>query len=133
MRRGLDDLWSGIAARSIVVAKELTPGLTVQLDREHIVGLVSEQGTRTSHAAILAHSIGIPAVFGVPDAVERIVQGRTVVVDGSRGTVLLDPTAEELAEAQGREARLKTREATASDRLSRRLQVILRPTCVGPC
>ena len=68
------------------------------------MGLVSEQGTRTSHAAILAHSIGIPAVFGVPDAVERITHGRTVVVDGSRGTVLLDPTAEELAEAQGREA-----------------------------
>lgn len=104
MRRGFDDLWSGIAARSIVVAKELTPGLTVQLDREHIVGLVSEQGTRTSHAAILAHSIGIPAVFGVPDAVERIIHGRTVVLDGSRGTVLLDPTADELAEAQAREA-----------------------------
>jgi phosphotransferase system enzyme I (PtsI) len=104
MRRGLADLWGGLAERSIVVAKDLTPGLTVQLDREHIVGLVSEHGTRTSHAAILAHSIGIPAVFGVPDAVERIAHGRTIVVDGARGTVLLDPTPEELAEAQAREA-----------------------------
>jgi phosphotransferase system enzyme I (PtsI) len=104
MRRDAHDLWAGIAARSVVVARELTPGLTVQLDREHVVGLVSEQGTRTSHAAILAHSIGIPAVFGVPDAVERIAQGRTVVVDGSRGTVLLAPTPEELAGAQAREA-----------------------------
>jgi phosphotransferase system enzyme I (PtsI) len=104
MRRGIDDLWGGIEARSIVVAKELTPGLTVQLDREHVIGLVSEQGTRTSHAAILAHSIGIPAVFGVPGAVDRIAAGHTVVVDGSRGTVLLDPTPEELAEAQAHEA-----------------------------
>ena len=48
----------------IVVAHELSPGLTVQLDREHVVGLVSEEGTRTAHAAILAHSLGIPAVMG---------------------------------------------------------------------
>ena len=48
----------------IVVAHELSPGLTVQLDREHVVGLISEEGTRTSHAAILAHSLGIPTVDG---------------------------------------------------------------------
>ena len=48
----------------IVVAHELSPGLTVQLDREHVVGLVSEEGTRTSHAAILAHSLGIPGGDG---------------------------------------------------------------------
>jgi phosphotransferase system enzyme I (PtsI) len=104
MRRGADEPWAGITGRSIIVAKELTPGLTVQLDREHVIGLVSEQGTRTSHAAILAHSIGLPAVFGVPDAVERIVPGTVVVLDGARGTVLLDPTPDELAEAQAREA-----------------------------
>ncbi len=104
MGRGADDPWGGITTRSIIVAKELTPGLTVQFDREHVVGLVSEQGTRTSHAAILAHSIGIPAVFGVPDAVERIGAGTVVVVDGARGTVLLAPTADEVAEAQAREA-----------------------------
>lgn len=104
MHVGADDVWGDVPARSVVVARELTPGLTVQLDRDHVVGLVSEQGTRTSHAAILAHSIGIPAVFGVPDAVERIAQGTVVVVDGARGTVLLEPTAAELADAQAREA-----------------------------
>src|SRR6266550_7219713 len=61
MHRGAQDVWEGITEPSIVVAKELSPGLTVQLDREHVVGLISEEGTRTSHAAILAHSIGIPA------------------------------------------------------------------------
>src|SRR5438876_10464204 len=95
MHRGSDELWEGITQPSIVVAKELSPGLTVQLDREHVVGLVSEEGTRTSHAAILAHSIGIPAVFGVAGAIERIDAGTMVVLDGARGTVLLSLTSQE--------------------------------------
>jgi len=104
MHRG-EDLWEGIAQPSIVVAKELSPGLTVQLDREHVIGLISEEGTRTSHAAILAHSIGIPAIFGLRDAVERIRPGTTVILDGTRGTVLLDPTPDELSEAERSETR----------------------------
>src|SRR5881296_2382496 len=105
MHRGADELWEGITQPSVVVARELGPGLTVQLDREHIVGLVSEEGTRTSHAAILAHSIGIPAVFGVAGAMQRIEPGTMVVMDGTRGTVLLNPTAQEIADAQAREQR----------------------------
>src|SRR5256885_1922699 len=103
MHRGSDELWESISQPSVVVAKELSPGLTVQLDREHVVGLVSEEGTRTSHAAILAHSIGIPAVFGVTGAIDRIEPGTMVVMDGERGTVLLQPTPHEIAEAQARE------------------------------
>ena len=105
MHRGAEDLWDGISQPSIVVAKELSPGLTVQLDREHVVGLISEEGTRTSHAAILAHSIGIPAIFGLRHAVERIRPGTTVILNGTRGTVLLDPSPEELREAERSEAR----------------------------
>jgi len=105
MHRGSDELWEGITDPSVVVARELGPGLTVQLDREHVVGLVSEEGTRTSHAAILAHSIGIPAVFGVTGAMERIAPGTVLVMDGTRGTVLLDPTPAEIAEARQRELR----------------------------
>ncbi|MGH7531068.1 MAG: phosphoenolpyruvate--protein phosphotransferase [Gemmatimonadales bacterium] len=105
------DIWDGLAGPSILVARELSPGLTVQLDREHVVGLISEEGTRTSHAAILAHSIGIPAIFGLRDAVARLSQGRMVILDGTRGTVLVDPTPEELAEAERSETR--RRELTA--------------------
>ncbi|HEU5262610.1 MAG TPA: phosphoenolpyruvate--protein phosphotransferase [Gemmatimonadales bacterium] len=105
MHRRSDELWEGITQPSVVVATELAPGLTVQLDREHVVGLVSEEGTRTSHAAILAHSIGIPAVFGVSGAMERIGQGTMLVMDGTRGTVLLNPTPHEIAEAKARELR----------------------------
>jgi phosphoenolpyruvate-protein phosphotransferase (PTS system enzyme I) len=103
MHRGGADVWDMIGEPSILIARELSPGLTVQLDREHVVGLVSEEGTRTSHAAILAHSIGIPAIFGLRGAVARIPPGSKVILDGTRGTVLLDPTAEEIEEAERRD------------------------------
>ena len=80
----------------IIVAHELSPGLTVQLDREHVVGLISEEGTRTSHAAILAHSLGIPAVMGVAGALAAIPNGAVLLLDGQSGTVLLDPTRDEM-------------------------------------
>ncbi|HET7240710.1 MAG TPA: phosphoenolpyruvate-utilizing N-terminal domain-containing protein, partial [Gemmatimonadales bacterium] len=84
----------------IVVAHELSPGLTVQLDREHVVGLVSEEGTRTAHAAILAHSLGIPAVMGASGALATIPNGAMLLLDGQSGIVVLDPTRDELEEAK---------------------------------
>jgi phosphotransferase system enzyme I (PtsI) len=84
----------------IIVAHELFPGLTVQLDRDQLLGLVSEEGTRTSHAAILAHSLGIPCVMGAPGAVAQIKPGDMLLVDGSVGTILIEPTIDELEAAQ---------------------------------
>jgi len=104
-RRRRADIWDGIAEPSILVARELSPGLTVQLDRDHVVGLISEEGTRTSHAAILAHSLGIPAIFGLRGAVARIPAGTRVILDGTRGTVLLDPTPAEVEEAERTDTR----------------------------
>ena len=95
------ELWGMPADEQvIVVAHELSPGLTVQLDREHVVGLVSEEGTRTSHAAILAHSLNIPAVMGVTGALANIPDGAMILLDGQSGTVVLDPTRGELEEAK---------------------------------
>ena len=104
MHRGDADL-ERISRPSILVAREIGPGLTVQFDREQVIALVSEEGTKTSHAAILAHSMGMPAVMGLPSAVERINAGAMLVVDGTQGTVLLDPSVEEIAEARSRDAR----------------------------
>jgi phosphotransferase system enzyme I (PtsI) len=84
----------------IVVAHELSPGLTVQLDRDHVVGLLSEEGTRTAHAAILAHSLGIPAVMGVMGALAEIPSGTMLLLDGQSGTVVLEPSPAELDEAK---------------------------------
>ncbi|HVH11375.1 MAG TPA: phosphoenolpyruvate-utilizing N-terminal domain-containing protein, partial [Gemmatimonadales bacterium] len=105
LHRGLDEVWNALTRPSVLVAHELGPGLTVQFDRKQVIGLVSEEGTRTSHAAILAHSIGIPAVFGVTGALDRIGPGTMLIMDGTRGTVLLSPTAAEISEAEEREQR----------------------------
>jgi len=95
------ELWSIPADEHvIVVAHELSPGLTVQLDREHVVGLISEEGTRTAHAAILAHSLGIPAVMGAAGALASIPPGMMVLLDGQSGSIVLDPTRDELDDAK---------------------------------
>jgi phosphotransferase system enzyme I (PtsI) len=101
MGRSDIELWSmPVEEQVVVIAHELSPGLTVQLDREHVVGLVSEEGTRTSHAAILAHSLGIPAVMGAAGALSQIANGTMVLLDGQAGTIVLDPTRGELEDAQ---------------------------------
>ncbi len=101
-----EELWSlPDGAEVVIVARELSPGLTVQLDRERVVGLVSEEGTRTSHAAILAHSLGIPAVMGAVGALEKIRTGTALLLDGQSGTVLLEPTRAEIERARAQLSR----------------------------
>ena len=89
----------------IIVARELPPGVTVQLDRDHVVGLLSEEGTRTSHAAILAHSLGIPAVMGARGALDAIKDGAPILLDGHTGVVYVEPTRAELEDARARISR----------------------------
>jgi phosphotransferase system enzyme I (PtsI) len=89
----------------VLIARDLTPSITVQLDREAVLAIACEQGTRTSHAAILAHSIGIPAVVGLPDVLERVKTGQTVILDGWAGTLKVTPDAADVEEAHSRDAR----------------------------
>ena len=99
--RATDEAWLGeIDQQVVILARELSPGLTVQFDREHVVGFICEEGTRTSHAAILAHSLGIPAVMGVPRALDRIAEGAIVLLDGQSGIIIVDPTHDELEVAR---------------------------------
>ena len=99
--RAESEVWSVPADEQvIVVAHELSPGLTVQLDREQVVGLVSEEGTRTAHAAILAHSLGIPAVMGVAGALAAIPNHTMLLLDGQSGVIVLEPNQDELEEAK---------------------------------
>ena len=89
----------------ILVARDLTPSITVQLDRDAVLAIACEQGTKTSHAAILARSIGIPAVVGLTDVLERVKTGEPVVLDGWAGTLKVAPDAADLGEARSRDAR----------------------------
>jgi len=76
---------------AILVTHDLTPSLTVQLDREAIAAIATDAGTRTSHVAILARSLGLPAVVGLRDATTRLHAGQQVVLDGSSGMIIPNP------------------------------------------
>jgi phosphotransferase system enzyme I (PtsI) len=75
----------------VVVARDLSPGQTLRLDRSKVLGLLTEVGGLTSHTAIVAKSLGIPAVVGVEGVSNDITGGDLVVLDGASGTVLINP------------------------------------------
>ena len=79
-------------SNAILVTHDLTPSLTVQLDRDAISAIATDAGTRTSHVAILARSLGLPAVVGLRDATHRLHGGENVILDGSAGVIITDPT-----------------------------------------
>ena len=83
-------------ANAILVTHDLTPSLTVQLDRDAIAGIATDAGTRTSHVAILARSLGLPAVVGLRDATIRLHAGDQAVLDGSSGMIIPNPTATQI-------------------------------------
>ena len=76
---------------TIVVAKELTPSMTAGINKENIVGIITETGGKTSHSAILARALEIPAVLSVNGAVSKLSAGEYVIVDGSEGVVIDEP------------------------------------------
>jgi phosphoenolpyruvate-protein phosphotransferase (PTS system enzyme I) len=76
----------------IVVAEELTPSLTIELDTEHITGFVTERGGPTSHAAILARALGIPAVSGIKGVRDVLTCGTELLLDGDAGEVIAWPS-----------------------------------------
>jgi len=90
---------------TVVLAERLTPSDTAQLDPERIAGFATATGERTSHAAIFARSLALPAVVGVGGELNEIGDGTTVVVDGDDGEVVVNPDSERrAATADGREA-----------------------------
>jgi phosphotransferase system enzyme I (PtsI) len=85
---------------SIVLAERLTPSDTAQLDPERVKGFATVSGGRTSHAAIFARSLALPAIVGVGEALREIEDGATIAIDGESGTVVVDPTGEVKKELQ---------------------------------
>lgn len=92
-------------ANAILVTHDLTPSLTVQLDREAIAAIATDAGTRVSHVAILARSLGLPAVVGLRDATSRLKTGEMAILDGAAGTISVNPTAEEIDQFNERSLR----------------------------
>jgi phosphotransferase system enzyme I (PtsI) len=94
---------------AILIAQDLTPSEAVTLDRKSYVGFATEFGGSTSHTAIIAKSIGIPAVCGVGHVTDAIRPGQMVICDGEEGLVILDPDEETLRRYQELRGRLKRR------------------------
>ncbi len=91
-------------SNKILVTHDLTPSLTVQLDREAIIGIATDAGTRTSHVAILARSLGLPAVVGLRDATERLDGSEYAILDGTSGVLVINPSPAQLATYRERRA-----------------------------
>ncbi|MCM3716034.1 phosphoenolpyruvate--protein phosphotransferase [Alkalihalobacillus oceani] len=88
---------AAVTEEMIVIAEDLTPSDTAQLNPAFIKGFATNIGGRTSHSAIMSRSLEIPAVVGAKTVTEEIKSGMTVIIDGTEGTVVIEPTEEEKA------------------------------------
>ncbi len=102
-------------SNAILVTHDLTPSLTVQLDRSTIAAIATDAGTRTAHVAILARSLGLPAVVGLRTATAELQGGERVVLDGGTGMLAINPTDEEIAAYHERQREEAVAEAALAD------------------
>lgn len=93
---------SEVPAGTILVAEDLTPSMTAGIVKENVAGIITAVGGKTSHSAILARALEIPAVLSVDGVVDKVSDGMTAVVDGCDGICILDPSQEEIDEYQAK-------------------------------
>jgi phosphotransferase system enzyme I (PtsI) len=98
-----DRVLADIPHKSVIVAHDLSPAQTMQLDRDKILAFITDKGGRTSHTAILARSLNIPAVVGLESATALVQDRMPVIVDGSTGIVIFKPTKDTLKEYLNRQ------------------------------
>ena len=92
---------------SVILAEEVTPAATAMMDPKRVAGFVSALGGPESHSAIMARSLGLPAVMGVTDAVREVRAGERVIVDGDAGVVVLNPSARSVSRFERRRDELR--------------------------
>ena len=105
----------GLKTPSIIVAKDLTPSDTVLLNKDLVLGFCTAEGGSTSHTAILARGLGIPAVVGAGDEVKGIQNGQDLVIDGDAGEVTINPSSKALKEFKNRQERFLRIQAEAEE------------------
>ena len=89
---GIEDIdISKVAPGTVLVCKDLTPSMTSQIVKENVTGIITEVGGKTSHSAILARALEIPAVLSVPGIVDEVKDKDTAVIDGTEGDVFINP------------------------------------------
>jgi phosphotransferase system enzyme I (PtsI) len=101
--------FSDIEEGSVIIAQELTPADTALMDPRRVAGFATTLGGAQGHTAIMARSLGLPAVIGVSDLVAKVCAGDLVIVDGDAGRVVVNPTPATLARYEARRAELERR------------------------
>jgi phosphotransferase system enzyme I (PtsI) len=96
--------------KRVIIARELTPSETAQLDVSKVLGFATDQGGPTSHTAIIARTLDLPAVVGLEHATLHVKDGDTVILDGQGGVLVVDPDKETLAHYRQRQKELAQRE-----------------------
>lgn len=100
-----------ISEEVIIIAEDLTPSDTAQLNRQYVKGFTTDIGGRTSHSAIMARSMEIPAVVGTKTATAGIENGVMVIVDGLDGDVIIDPSSDVIAQYEEKKAKFEAQKA----------------------
>lgn len=95
---------SFIREEVVIVAEDLTPSDTVQLNPQYVKGFITDIGGRTSHSAILARTLEIPAVVGTKKAMESVANGSLIIVDGLEGSVIIEPDDETVKRYEAKQA-----------------------------
>ncbi len=106
----------GAGASGIVIADELTPADAAGLDPQSVLAIATARGSTTAHAAILARALGLPAVVGLGPGVLAVADHTTLLLDGEAGTVMVDPPADTVRDAEERRERAEQRRAAARER-----------------
>lgn len=107
------DLLRDVDGPAVLIADELTASLAAQMDWSRVLGFATDAGGRTHHTAILARSLKVPAVVGLRDLSRRVSPGTAVVIDGTAGTVTLDPSPADIDDAR-RQAPARRRASTGA-------------------
>ena len=95
---GIEDIdISKVAPGTVLVCKDLTPSMTSQIVKENVTGIITEIGGKTSHSAILARALEIPAVLSVPGIVDQVKDKDTAILDGTEGDVYINPDGDILS------------------------------------
>ncbi|MCM3160202.1 phosphoenolpyruvate--protein phosphotransferase [Metabacillus litoralis] len=100
-----------ISEEVVIIAEDLTPSDTAQLNRQYVKGFTTDIGGRTSHSAIMARSMEIPAVVGTKQATSTIENGVMVIVDGLDGDVIIDPSSDVIAQYEEKKAKYEAQKA----------------------
>ena len=109
---GADNGLKAITHRAILLAHDLSPADTIELDVNKIMAFATAQGGKTSHAGILARSLQIPAVVGVEGLGDDLAEGSIIILDGFHGRVILEPDEEELARYTDLQTQFESYQAT---------------------